>query len=106
MTKYKKSRSTYPDGILLITDSGIKWFERYSVYYKPFRCLCPHEHNGSLVFPYVGMSENPFHPQGFGQHGELDYRYTVWGTNDKVIELEDLPIKCQELVNQDLRVNK
>ena len=54
------------------------------------------------VFPYVGMSENPFHPQGFGQHGEMPTRYSVWGTSDKVIEFETLPINCQALVLQDL----
>tara|TARA_R100001143_G_scaffold30886_1_gene29988 strand:- start:283 stop:597 length:315 start_codon:yes stop_codon:yes gene_type:complete len=98
MRQYRKSRSTYPNGILLITDSGNKHADRYSVYYEPYK------HNGTLIFPYVGMSENPFHPQGFGQHGELDHRYTVCGTNDKVMDFKELPIKCQELVNQDLGV--
>ena len=88
----RKSRKSYPDGVLLICDSGEKVFDRYMVLYEP--------ENG--VFPYVGMSDNPFHPQGFGQHGEMTTRYSVWGTNDKVIEFETLPINCQVLVLQDL----
>lgn len=88
----RKSRKSYPNGVLLICDSGEKVFDRYMVLYEP--------ENG--VFPYVGMSENPFHPQGFGQHGEMPTRYSVWGTNDKVIEFETLPINCQALVLQDL----
>ena len=89
---YRKSRKSYPDGVLLVCDSGDKVFDRYMVLYEP--------ENG--VFPYVGMSANPFHPQGFGMHGDMPVRYTVWGTNDKVIEFEDLPIDCQTLVLQDL----
>jgi hypothetical protein len=88
----RKSRKSYPNGVLLICDSGKKVFDRYMVLYE--------SENG--VFPYVGMSENPFHPQGFGQHGEMTTRYSVWGTNDKVIEFETLPINCQALVLQDL----
>ncbi len=95
--RYKKSRKNYPDGILLVADSGKKYVDRYMVLYEP---------NEYGVFPYLSMSENPTHPQGVGQHGELDQRYSVWGTNDKVIDFETLPTKCQELVNQDLKSYK
>jgi hypothetical protein len=33
----------------------------------------------------------------------MDTRYTVWGTNDKVLEFEELPMDCQQLVLQDLK---
>ena len=89
---YRKSRQSYPDGVLLICDSGPKHFDRYLVLYEP---------EGDN-FPYLGMSENPHHPQGFGQHGEMRTRYSVWGTNDKVIEFHELPVDCQKTVLQDL----
>lgn len=98
MTNYRKSRKSYPNGILLITDNK-KYFDRYSVYYEPYE----HRHNNQMVFPYVGMSEYPYSPQGFGQHGELDFRYSVRGTNEKILNFEDLPIDCKKLVRQDLK---
>ena len=84
----RKSRKSYPDGVLLICDSGEKVFDRYMVLFK--------QEDGS--FPYVSMSADPFHPQGFGQHGAMPFRYSVWGTNDKVIEFSELPSACQRLV--------
>ena len=90
---YRKSRQSYPDGVLLVCDSGAKHMDRYMVVYEPV----------NDVFPYVSMSDNPFHPQGCGQHGEMDTRYTVWGTKDKVLEFEELPMDCQQLVLQDLK---
>ena len=62
---------------------------------------------------YVGMSAHPFHPQGVGQHGEgAEYRPTcikrnkdLWSYLGKMIEFEDLPTDCQELVLQDLEMD-
>ena len=89
---HRKSRSSYPDGVLLSADSGKKVLDRYFVLYE----------KQNNCFPYVAMSENPFHPQGFGQHGDMPLRYSVWGTNDKVLEWDELPVDCQQLVLQDL----
>tara|TARA_Y100000401_G_C8181259_1_gene154095 strand:- start:19 stop:333 length:315 start_codon:yes stop_codon:yes gene_type:complete len=96
---YRKSKKSYPNGILLITDSGSKFADRYAVFYEPY------EHNNKMVFPYVAMDQNPYGPNGFGQHGELSHRYSVWGTNDKAIDFENLPIECQKLVMNDLNMN-
>ena len=64
-------------------------------------------------FPYVGMSEHPFHPQGFGMHGEnpgnpVDAPRGKWppeigrrchlGTR---IEFSALPPDCRKLVMDD-----
>ena len=97
MTNYRKSRKSYPNGILLITDIGHKQFDRYSVYYEPY------EHHNQMVFPYVSMSEYPYSSQGYGEHGELNFRYSVWGTNEKILNFGNLPIDCQKLVRQDLK---
>jgi hypothetical protein len=101
MKSYRKSRKSYPDGVLLIADNGGKTVDRYTVLYTPYTV---DNGMGSLEtwFPYIGMSASPYHPQGFCQHGELPYRYSVWGTNQKVLELADLPEDCQKVVRGEL----
>jgi hypothetical protein len=61
-------------------------------------------------FAYAGMSAEPFHPQGFGQHGEsdrgpADFPPCRLGRRNhlgKRILCADLPEDCQRLVLQDL----
>lgn len=58
------------------------------------------------AFAYLGMSAEPFHPQGIGQYGEsrdnfVDYpRYSHLG---KRIPFASLPPDCQTAVINDLR---
>jgi hypothetical protein len=40
-------------------------FDRYTIAFKGFR-----RSGYGLRYPYLGSSEYPFHPQGFGQHCE------------------------------------
>lgn len=54
-------------------------------------------------FWYLGMSANPFHPQGIGSHGSSprpidtpSYKHL-----GKKIKFNDLPEDCQKLVIQD-----
>jgi hypothetical protein len=82
-------------------DNQGRSFDRYTVYYKG---------RGSLEWRWTGagkavqyrqlrgMSENPFHPQGFGQwcHGMPGKH------NGKRIAFQDLPADCQRLVARDL----
>jgi len=85
-------------------------FDRYAAAY-----LAPMiQKDGTRYTPdsyaYVGMSENPFHPQGFGQHGEsdrgpVDRPVASLGRRNhlgKRILFADLPPDCQRLVVQDL----
>lgn len=58
-------------------------------------------HYGTL-FMYVGMSSMPFHPQGFGQHGELAPQH-IGKHLGKRIKFEDLPEDCKKLVIQDYK---
>jgi len=44
---------------------------------------------------YLAMSEAPFHPQGFGQHGEHAGKLGHCGS---VIKFSDLPNDCQKAV--------
>jgi len=79
--------------IKAIYDNGGKTVDRYTVYYD--------EPTGN-VYPCVGMSSNPCHPQGFGQHSE-----GILGRhNGKRIKFEDLPIDCQRVVLQDINWNR
>ncbi len=65
-------------------------------------------------FQYVGMSEFPFHPQGFGQHGESSSQIDVNKSGfapavgrrchlGKRIPFSDLPPDCQKLVLRDYK---
>lgn len=49
------------------------------------------------------MSSQPFHPQGFGQHGESDSPIDrpTYGHLGKKIKFDDLPEDCQKLVLSD-----
>ena len=58
--------------------------------------------DGADRLTYIGMNAYPFHPQGFGQHGELD-RHNVGSHLGKRINISDLPQDCKRLVLQDLR---
>ncbi len=51
---------------------------------------------------YLGMSGNPFHPLGIGQHGESNTQidYPSYSHLGKKIKFQDLPEKCQECVLQ------
>jgi len=71
-------------------------FDRYTVIYT-------HAHSFGLkgYTVGVGMSNNPFHPQGFGQHFEYDrYKYNGM-SGGKKITYHDLPEDCQRLVKDD-----
>lgn len=48
-------------------------------------------------FVFLGMSENPFHPQGFGQHGESSVQIDrpTYSHLGKKIQFKDLPKDCQ-----------
>ena len=75
-----------------IYDNGGKTFDRYTVIYMDF----PERMTG--VYEAVGMSTNPFHPQGFGQHCTA-----MPGKHlGKRIQFKDLPDDCKRLVWYDL----
>lgn len=87
-----------PAGVLAIFDDPRTW-DRYTVFYVE-----PVTDDGNR-FCYVGMSANPFHPQGFGQHGELErYQMTQYRYANRrhACKWSDLPADCKKLVRQDL----
>lgn len=66
-----------PAGVLAIYDNKGQTFDRYTIFYVPIEPL--EDRRGWIQ--YLGASEHPSSPQGFGQHGELQayevaaYRY-------------------------------
>jgi hypothetical protein len=76
-----------------IYDNGGKTFDRYTAVYLDFP-----ERDG-LSYVARGMSENPSHPQGFGQ-----FCTAMPGRHlGKRIKLDDLPPDCKILVLSDIQ---
>lgn len=78
-------------------DNGGATFDRYTIVFTKKRV------NG--VFVYVGASEHPFDPQGFGQHGESDSPIDrpTYSHLGKRIAFTDLPPDVQRLVVSDYK---
>ena len=79
-------------------DNQGKSFDRYTVLFTGH-----YKQRTGGVFLYSAMSENPFHPQGFGQHGEslelIDSpKHAHLG---KKINFDDLPDDSKKLVVSD-----
>ena len=70
-------------------------FDRYTVVY-----LGTEDRQGNVL--YLSMSHNPFHPQGFCQHGDMPVRNVAYKTRggcfDKRIPFDALPEDCQKAV--------
>jgi hypothetical protein len=85
------SITALPRGFVL-TDNGGRTHDRYTLL-----CTRPEEHWGRKYYTYLGMSANPYSPQGFGQHGELSeadvlgHKQTRYRQLGKRITLADLP---------------
>jgi hypothetical protein len=79
--------------ILAIYDNGGKTADRYTVYFDYVEKTV----SGKRFYTCVGMSERPFHPQGFGQHGSGQ----PGNHNGKKIEFGILPVDCRKLVLQE-----
>lgn len=83
-------------------DDG-KSIDRYTVTFPSFCIKSVDRRFPYREYPFLGMSSDPFHPQGFGQHGisseQIDRpRYAHLG---KRIAFHALPEDCQRLVLQD-----
>lgn len=73
--------------------------DRYTIALKGFRDNASRER--SLVYPYLAANCAPFHPLGFGQHGES--RHFLTGRHlGKRIRFEDLPEQVQRFVLQNI----
>ena len=104
MNKTEQFNALLPNGIpkwIRVYDNGGTSFDRYTAVFTKKSIT---NIRGDRWFMYVGMSSNPFHPQGFGQHGESNWQPVdrpTYGHLGKKIKFEDLPKDCQTLVIQD-----
>ena len=75
-------------------------FDRFTVVYRGrYAAACAERPQ----FIYLGMSEHPFSPLGFGQHGESNKGHidTPDGKHlGKRIKFDELPKDCQQLTRQ------
>ena len=95
-------------------DNGGKTFDRYTVVFSGHYRKSQKSGGMRDAFQYVGMSEHPFHPQGFGQHGESERQIDVnksgfapaIGRSNHLgnrILFVELPADCQKFVLRDYR---
>lgn len=79
-----------------IYDNGNNTFDRYTAVFT-------NKMNDEFV--YLAMSNHPFHPQGFGQHGFIRTLIDrpTWKHLGRLITFEELPTDCQKLVLEDLK---
>ena len=101
MKKSERLENLMPNGIpkhIRIFGNGGKTFDRYTVVYT-------HADKFGLkgYTVGVGMSENPFHPQGFGQHFEYKKSEYDGKSGGKKIAFQDLPKNCRKLVIEDYK---
>ena len=75
-------------------DNGGQTVDRYTVVYMDF----PERQRG--FFLSLGMSEDPSHPQGFGQHS-----VAMLGAHlGRRVPFETLPESCRRVIEADLGV--
>jgi hypothetical protein len=75
-----------------IYDAGSAFADRYTIAFKGYR-LPMH----GMVYPYLASGDAPYHPQGFGQHGESEIFMTGKHLG-KRISFESLPESVQHFV--------
>lgn len=81
--------------ICRIFDNGGETCDRFTVAFKAERI------GGTLCYPYIAASENPFHPQGVGQHGEA--RGFLKGNHlGKRVRFDDVPSDVKKFILQNI----
>jgi hypothetical protein len=84
-----------------VYDNGGKTFDRYTVVYmnrEDFGYTTDKNETFMLLYPCYGLSENPFHPQGFGLHSSAQIGKHL----GKRIKFSQLPEDCRKAVMRDL----
>jgi len=101
MNKGERIENLMPNDIpkwIRVFDNGGKTFDRYTVVYTHAQSFGLRGYTAG-----VGMSENPFHPQGFGQHFEYKKSEYDGKSGGKRITFKELPENCQKLVLDDYK---
>lgn len=79
-------------------DNGGKTFDRYSIVLTG-----NYRHLTQRHTAFIGASEHPFHPQGFGSFELLNFTpdYPTYGHLGKKIKFKDLPVDVKKMVKND-----
>jgi hypothetical protein len=79
-----------------IYDAGGTVCDKFTIAFKGYRAK-----GYGMVYPYLASSENPFHPQGFGMHGES--RDFLTGKHlGKRVNFDSLPVDVQKFILQSI----
>lgn len=100
MNKQKRKESLVPNGTpkyIRCYDNGGASADRYTVVFTG-----NYTHKTSGEHCYLGMSGNPFHPLGIGQHGfsRTQIDKPAYSHLGKKIKFEDLSKECKDCVMQ------
>lgn len=80
-----------------IYDAGDSFADRYTIALKAESYL------GRLYWPYLASGPTPFHPQGFGQHGEST-EFLNGKHLGKRVAFDTLPEQTKQFILQNLGV--
>lgn len=73
-----------------------EYADRYTIAFRGYR-----DPVFGMTYPYLASSNRPFHPQGFGQHGES--REFLTGRHlGKRVSFESLPDQVQQFILQNI----
>lgn len=102
-TKTQRQQSLLPEGIpryIRCYDNGGETWDRYTVLFTG-----RYRHKTAGEFMYIGMSSNPFNPQGFGQHSTSFPQLDQGGYKHlgRKIKFDQLPDDCKALVVSDYK---
>jgi hypothetical protein len=71
--------------------------DRYTIAFKGYRFLSSYE----MVYPYLAAGVRPFHPQGFGQHGE-NPEFLTGRHLGKRVSFDSLPADVRQFILQNI----
>ena len=74
-----------------IYDMGEHMADRYTIAFKGYL------YNGRMVYPYLASGDSPYHPMGFGQHGESNI-FISGREIGKRVAFETLPNDVQRFI--------
>ena len=79
-----------------IFDAGESQCDRYTVAFRGYRVA-----GLGMVYPYLASGVAPFHPMGFGQHGELR-RFITGRAMGKRVAFDAVPAQVQKFILQNI----
>ena len=79
-----------------IFDAGEGQCDRYTVAFRGYRVA-----GVGMVYPYLASGVAPFHPMGFGQHGEVR-QFMTGRSLGKRVSFESLPDQVQRFILQNI----